>query len=90
MSNAWSGGSTTRWRTFRAGILARDSYRCQIKAEGCTTWAWLVGGHVDHIVELHRGGSKYDPSNCRAACRTCNLGRKKTKAVPKFVPKTRW
>lgn len=87
MSNAWSGGSSTRWRTFRAAILQRDQYLCQIRAEGCTVDAPLVGGHVDHIVQLDHGGQKYDPANCRASCRNCNLRRKKTKLTEEPPPR---
>lgn len=75
MSNAWAKGSDTRWRTFRAFILSRDNYRCQIRLPGCTTHAPLAGGHVDHITPLSRGGAKYDPGNARAACPSCNLKR---------------
>jgi len=77
MSKGWKGGSTTRWRRFRTGILARDKSLCTIKAEGCTE----VATQVDHIIPLHMGGAKYDPTNCRAACAPCNLGRKRARVV---------
>lgn len=76
MSAGWNSGSDTRWRTFRAGILARDHYLCRINAPGCTTTAPLEGGHVDHIVPIAMGGQKYDPANARAACATCNTSRR--------------
>ena len=60
-----------QWRTLRLRILARDGYRCQIQAKGCTT----VADQVDHIVELVNGGAKYDPSNLRASCAHCNMSR---------------
>jgi len=69
MSRAWEGGSTTRWRRFRATILARDHHLCTLRLPGCTTTA----EHVHHIHPLARGGSKYDPSNCASACASCNL-----------------
>ncbi|GAA2355282.1 hypothetical protein Cme02nite_69300 [Catellatospora methionotrophica] len=84
MSKEWRGGSDTRWRAFRAAILARDRYTCQIQGKGCTKTAPLDGGHVDHIVLLSMGGQKYDPANCRAACQACNLARKK--AQPQHEP----
>lgn len=88
MSNAWKGATdTTRWRTFRAAILARDRYLCRINGEGCTTKAPLQGGHVDHIVPLEMGGAKYDPANCRASCPTCNLGREKAQPSEEPAPR---
>ena len=79
MSESWrrNGGGDTRWQKFRLVILARDGYKCTIRAKGCTTEAPIMGGHVDHIMPLSMGGQKYDPSNCRAACRHCNLTRAK-------------
>lgn len=72
MSAGWSGGSDTRWRAFRAGILRRDKGLCTIRAAGCTTLA----EHVDHVIPLAMGGEKYDPANCRAACEHCNTSRR--------------
>lgn len=86
MSEAWDGGSDTRWRAFRATILARDHYLCTIRGQGCTTHAPLRGGHVDHIQPLHLGGAKYDPSNARAACAHCNTSRRKA-LVPQPEPR---
>jgi hypothetical protein len=42
---------------------------------------------VDHIVLLSMGGQKYDPLNCRAACATCNLKRKRSAVQPEPQPK---
>ena len=42
---------------------------------------------MDHIVLLSMGGQKYDPLNCRAACATCNLGRKKVQPIEEPQPK---
>lgn len=75
MSESWRGGSTTRWRAFRAAILRRDHYLCTIRGPGCLRVAPLSGGHVDHIIPLSAGGPKFDPSNVRAACERCNRGR---------------
>lgn len=88
MSKAWAGGSDTRWRTFRAAILRRDHGRCLIAAPGCT----LRAEHVDHIVPLAMGGEKYDPSNCRAACAACNLGRETSMVEHEPAPRrvSRW
>ena len=59
------------WKPIRKQVLERDRQRCQIGAPGCTGTAT----HVDHIVPLSRGGARFDPSNLRAACQTCNLSR---------------
>jgi 5-methylcytosine-specific restriction endonuclease McrA len=69
MSEAWAGGSDTRWRRFRLTILDRDRWLCTLKLDGCTTRA----EHVHHIQPLSKGGAKYDPSNCASACASCNL-----------------
>lgn len=88
MSQRWAKGSDTRWRTFRANILARDHHQCQIRGPGCTTTAPQDGGHVDHITPLHLGGDKYDPTNARAACQHCNTSRRTTltdEPAPKHI-----
>lgn len=41
---------------------------CQIKADGCTTYATCV----DHIIGRADGGDCWAPANLRAACRACN------------------
>jgi len=69
VSKAWSKGSTAGWRRLRAAVLARDGYRCQIKAEGCLKLATCV----DHIVPKGKGIEH--PSNLRAACQPCNSSR---------------
>lgn len=83
MSRSWKGGSTTRWRRLRAAILRRDKGRCAIAAEGCLGDA----DQVDHIIPLHMGGAKYDPTNCRAACAPCNLGRARTQPREEPAPR---
>ena len=52
----------------REAIFARDNYTCQINGPGCT----IEATGIDHI-----NGSSSDPSNLRAACNTCNMGRLK-------------
>ncbi len=76
MSNQWKKGSDTRWREFRASILLRDKYTCRVAGPKCAIEAPLKGGQVDHIIPLANGGQKYDPDNARAACQTCNTGRR--------------
>lgn len=59
------------WRRIRLEILDRDDYRCQIRGPNCDGEA----NQVDHIIPADAGGAPYDPSNLRAACRRCNVGR---------------
>lgn len=83
MSKSWEAGSDSRWRRFRLTILERDRWTCTIQGPGCTHTA----DQVDHIHPLAKGGSKYDPSNCRAACRNCNLGRSTRDPIPQPQPR---
>lgn len=59
------------WQRLRKQILERDAYLCQIRNPRCTTHAT----HVDHIQPVTDGGAWWDPTNLRAACKNCNLGR---------------
>ena len=65
------------WQRVRRQVLERDGYRCQIGYQGCTVQAT----QVDHIRPMSAGGAKYDPSNLRAACRTCNAARPSGQAL---------
>ena len=56
------------WRRLSKLVLARDGYACQIKGPRCSQLAT----QVDHIEAVAAGGSFWDPSNLRAACRRCN------------------
>jgi len=70
-------GKTTRpeyrgaWPRVRRAILERDGHLCQIRSPKCTGHAT----HVDHIIPTTQGGAWWDPTNLRAACQNCNLGR---------------
>jgi ABC-type cobalamin/Fe3+-siderophores transport system ATPase subunit len=59
------------WQTIRKQILQRDNHTCQINGPKCTGAA----NHVDHIIPITKGGPWYDPTNLRASCKNCNLGR---------------
>ncbi|MGA1073460.1 MAG: HNH endonuclease [Pseudohongiellaceae bacterium] len=59
------------WKRTRLQILQRDGYRCTIGLPKCRG----VASQVDHIVPLAYGGSKYEPTNLRASCATCNSTR---------------
>ena len=56
----------------RYTILQRDGFRCC--ACGRTPAAHGVVLHVDHIVAVAKGGTN-EPSNLRALCAECNLGK---------------
>jgi 5-methylcytosine-specific restriction protein A len=88
VSKAWSGGSDTRWRRFRLTILDRDHWTCLIQLDGCTGQA----EDVHHLVPLARGGAKYDPANCAAACSHCNqkLGDSLPARQPSPRPTSSW
>lgn len=70
-----SGPYDWAWQQFRLTILDRDRHTCQINGPRCTHHAT----HVDHIIPLAEGGARLDPNNCRAACRSCNIGRNTTR-----------
>lgn len=83
MSQSWESGSDSRWRRFRLTILERDNGVCTIQGQDCTG----VATQVDHIVPLSRGGGKFDPSNCRASCCTCNTSRGNRVPAPQPEPR---
>jgi len=83
MSKAWEAGSDSRWRRFSLAVLERDNHTCTIKGPGCTGTA----DQVDHITPLSKGGSKYDPHNCRAACAACNTSRGNRAPAPQPEPR---
>jgi 5-methylcytosine-specific restriction protein A len=56
------------WRRLRKQVLLRDGYLCQIRLSGCRGTATAA----DHIVSPEDGGAPFDPTNCQAACITCN------------------
>ena len=60
----WTGA----YRHLAKWVLERDRHLCQIRGPHCTTYATCV----DHIQPRADGGDVHDPSNLRAACRTCN------------------
>lgn len=65
------------WRKVRALVLARDNYQCKVRGPRCTGHA----NHVDHIVTIANGGPRLDPTNLRASCATCNIGRRVERIV---------
>ena len=58
------------WPSLRASVLRRDSYRCQIRLDGCSG----IATDVDHIAR----GDNHSLENLRAACSECH--KKKTQA----------
>ena len=56
-----------QWKKLRLMVLARDGYTC-----------YACGGEakeVDHIWPRAKGGDTFDPLNCAAICRACNLAK---------------
>lgn len=65
----WSGSTRRKrlppeWQQLRLETLRRDSFRCQIRSEGCRGMAT----DVDHILR----GDDHSPNNLRAACSYCH------------------
>lgn len=56
------------WRATRLAVLVRDEYTCQY----CGRFLYGLDATVDHVIERQDGGSDYDMTNLKAACRTCN------------------
>lgn len=52
-------------RMWRERIFERDGHRCTY----CGSTENLT---IDHIIPRCRGGARWDASNCRTACRSCN------------------
>ena len=61
-----------QWRRIRLEVLDRDGWLCRINGPKCT----LQATEADHIIPLEFGGARYDKANLRAACKTCNAGRR--------------
>jgi len=86
MSRNWRHGSTRAWRRTRAQVLARDSWECQLRLDGCTTLA-------THVHHTHgRGITGDDPAHLVATCAHCNLatGDPTRQPDPTPRPRTRW
>lgn len=63
--------------TLRFEILRRDGFTCRY----CGRRPPHVVLHVDHVVPWSKGGTN-DPSNLRAACQDCNLGKRDRRLDP--------
>jgi 5-methylcytosine-specific restriction enzyme A len=63
-----------QWRVTRARIWGRDQGKCQ--GQHCQhTLLWSLPlnlAHIDHILEVCKGGSNHD-SNLRTLCRRCHV-----------------
>ena len=88
MSKGWAGGSTRAWRKYRARILDRDHQICQLKLDGCKTWA----NEVHHLDGRNAGLMPADTTRCVAACQPCNgrAGDPTTTSPPPNPPATNW
>jgi hypothetical protein len=62
---------------------------CQLKLEGCTITAPLVGGHAHHLNGKANGD---DPKFIVASCESCNLklGEPIKYVEPTFKAHTKW
>jgi hypothetical protein len=59
------------WRRLSNEIRTRDG-QCMVRtSKKCSGRAEVA----DHIIRPEEGGAMYDPSNLRAACRSCNFQR---------------
>ena len=56
------------WRKLTREIQRRDAWTCQY----CGKPSWCA----DHVIRPDEGGPFFDPANLRAACRSCNTGRR--------------
>ena len=56
-----------QWKKLRLSILDRDGRICY----ACGNEA----NEVDHIWPRSKGGDMFDPQNCAAICRACNLAK---------------
>ena len=63
-----AGLRTAEWRKLRVEILRRDQNTCYL----CGT---PEANEVDHIWPRSKGGDMFDPLNCAAICRACNLAK---------------
>ena len=57
---------TQEWKKLRLVVLARDGYVCYVCGGG-------DANQVDHIYPRSKGGAAFDPLNCAAICRPCNM-----------------
>lgn len=71
-THGWGTGATrtgTReHKAWRAAVLERDHYQCQLRYPGCITTAT----HADHVTPIAEGGAADDIANGQAACRPCH------------------
>lgn len=68
MSKGWAGGSTAAWRQLRSERLFLDGGLCQLKLEGCATYANQVH-HLDGV----KAGLICPIDRLQSACQNCNL-----------------
>jgi len=70
--------SSKRWKKLRLTILDRDGRVCY----ACNGEAT----EVDHIWPRSKGGDPFDPLNCAAICRKCNLAKSDRFFMPLATP----
>ena len=58
---------STQWKKLRLMVLDRDGRICYACGQ--------EANEVDHIWPRAKGGDMFDPLNCAAICRACNLAK---------------
>lgn len=69
---------SAQWKKLRLMVLDRDGRIC-----------YACGGEaneVDHIWPRAKGGDMFDPLNCAAICRACNLAKSDRFFSPQATP----
>jgi 5-methylcytosine-specific restriction endonuclease McrA len=78
-----------RWPAgLRQSILQRDDHTCRVRLPGCTHHAEVI----DHIIPALSGGAWFEPSNLRAACKSCNRARRQghPPTTTRLTPPENW
>jgi hypothetical protein len=86
VSRVWASGSTTAYRKFRALILARDKYACQLRLPGCT----ITGNQLHHLLGVAVSGKVCAPEHACASCFACNRSIGEVKGDPHPSSRTAW
>lgn len=81
----WNGkGSDRRWRKYRARVLRRDQYICQLQIKGiCTKHA----NSVHHPTQWEGHPADYPIERALSTCGECNRHEGKPQAQPDPEPK---
>ena len=68
-----NGGTTRttdpRHRAWRAAVLKRDNYICQLRVRNLCMW---LANEADHVRAIAEGGDRFDTRNGMAICAPCH------------------